>query len=257
MAPNGAPATPDAARRPRVGLVHGFTQSGRSFAKVAAGLKQQFDVVTPDLPGHGPDPVAATGLAAAGRSLARAVGRASYVGYSLGGRCCLRLALDDRDGLVERLVLVGVQPGLVVAAERSRRRADDEALARRLEQGGDAGLPAFVDDWLAGPLFAHLDAEAADRPSRLVNTAAGLASSLRTCGTGAQAPMWDRLGQLELPVLVVVGAADEKFRPVAEATAEAIGPQARMAVVPGAGHAVPFEQPGAFLELLGEFLASP
>ena len=90
-------------------------------------------------------------------------------------------------------------------------------------------MPEFVESWLAGPLFAHLSEEQADRPSRLTNSAAGLAASLRTVGTGTQAPLWERLGELDMPVLVMAGALDAKFAALAERTAAAIGPDARLA----------------------------
>jgi 2-succinyl-6-hydroxy-2,4-cyclohexadiene-1-carboxylate synthase len=124
-----------------------------------------------------------------------------------------------------------------------------------LETNGDAAMGEFIDRWLSGPLFAHLSPEQADRSARLSNTAAGLASSLRTTGTGTQTPLWDRLGELEMPVLVVVGANDAKFGPIAERTARTIGENARLAVIANAGHAACFEQPGAFVSLLRDFLA--
>jgi pimeloyl-ACP methyl ester carboxylesterase len=143
----------------------------------------------------------------------------------------------------------------VACTSPSRRRDEDDRLAANLEENGDAFVPEFIEAWLAGPLFAHLTEEQADRPSRLVNSAAGLAASLRTAGTGAQEPLWDHLNELEMPVLVVVGALDEKFRPVAERTARSIGDNARLAMVAGAGHAVGFERPDAFVALLEEFFA--
>jgi pimeloyl-ACP methyl ester carboxylesterase len=59
-----------------------------------------------------------------------------------------------------------------------------------------------------------------------------------------------------MPVLVVVGARDSKFRPIAEQTAEAIGANARLAVVAGAGHGVCFERPLGFAALLRQFLGA-
>ena len=198
-----------------------------------------------------PDP--ASGLGQTASALGQAAGKAGYVGYSLGGRCCLHLALQAPH-LVERLVIVGAHPGISDEAGRRLRRVEDERRAAELERGGDAIVAEFVDAWLAGPLFAHLTEEQADRRSRLGNSAAGLAASLRTVGTGTQTPLWDRLGELEMPVLVVDGALDDKFRPIAEQTVDAIGRNARLAVVAGAGHAVCFECPSAFVELVREFL---
>jgi 2-succinyl-6-hydroxy-2,4-cyclohexadiene-1-carboxylate synthase len=173
-----------------------------------------------------------------------------YCGYSLGGRLCLRLALDRPD-LVRGLVLVGASPGIADPDARARRRAADEALAAGIERDGVA---AFLDRWLAGPLFASLPAEAAGRAERLANTADGLASALRRLGPGAQAPLWDRLGALRPPTLLVAGAKDAKFAAIARRMADAAGGHARVALVPGAGHAVPLERPAELAALVEELL---
>ena len=60
-------------------------------------------------------------------------------------------------------------------------------------------------------MFGHVPDAANGIDERRRNTAAGLASSLRLAGTGTQEPLWDRLGELTLPVLVVVGGRDTKF----------------------------------------------
>lgn len=234
-------------------LVHGFTQTGRSWAPVVAELATRcpLEVSTPDLPGHG-DAAAQrpASLAAAATALGDSAGRGTYVGYSMGARLCLRLALD-RPELVERLVLVGATPGLAEGAEREARRAADEALASRVEQ---TALPDFLDEWLAGPLFAHLSPEQAGREARLANTTAGLAFALRRFGTGAEPSMWPRLGELAMPLLVVAGGRDERYAVLAARIAAA-GPVApEVALLAGAGHAAPFEQPAAFAELVVSWL---
>jgi pimeloyl-ACP methyl ester carboxylesterase len=83
----------------------------------------------------------------------------------------------------------------------------------------------------------------------------GLASSLRLAGTGTQEPLWGRLGSLAMPVLVTAGEHDAKFTALARRLVDSIGTNARMAVVPGAGHAAHLEQPEAFLALVRSWLA--
>jgi 2-succinyl-6-hydroxy-2,4-cyclohexadiene-1-carboxylate synthase len=234
----------------RVVLVHGFTQTLGSWRAVGDRLARRRETVRVDLPGHGGSAAARVGFAAAARLLGEAGGVAAYVGYSLGGRLCLRLALERPD-LVEALVLLGASPGIADPGDRARRRADDEALAARLERDGVA---AFLDRWLAGPLFATLPAAAAGRDERLANTPEGLASALRRLGSGAQEPLWDRLAGLRPPTLLVAGALDNKFTAIARAMAAAIGPGARVALVPGAGHAVHLERPAATAGLVEAFL---
>ena len=235
----------------RVALVHGFTQTSASWGPVAERLARWFEVVPVDLPGHGGSGAVRVGFAEAAGLVGKAGGPAAYLGYSLGGRLCLRLALDRPD-LVRALVLIGGSPGIADAGGRAERRAADERLARRIERDGVA---AFLDDWLAGPLFATLPEEAAGREERLANTAEGLASALRRLGTGAQEPLWDRLGQLRPPALLVAGERDPKFARIAMEMAAAIGPAAQVALVPGAGHAAHLERPAATAAVIEEFLA--
>jgi 2-succinyl-6-hydroxy-2,4-cyclohexadiene-1-carboxylate synthase len=165
----------------------------------------------------------------------------------MGGRLALHAALA-LGGQVTRLVLIGASPGLADPAERAARRTADEALADRIEQ---IGLEAFVREWAEQPLFDGIPRGIAEQvqADRRRNTPAGLAAALRGLGTGAMPPLWDRLGELAAPVELVVGERDEKFRAIAERMAAAL-PAARLHVVPGAGHAVHVEAPGAVAEII-------
>ena len=115
----------------------------------------------------------------------------------------------------------------------------------------DIGVDRFLDEWLALPLFAGIPPERTCRDARRANTATGLASSLRSCGTGTQAPLWGRLGALAgTPVLVVSGADDPKFTALGERLAQGIGASARHVVVEGCGHTPPLEHPRSVVDLL-------
>ncbi len=78
----------------------------------------------------------------------------------------------------------------------------------------------------------------------------GLARALRGLGTGALPPLWDRLGELTMPVTLIVGERDAKFHAIADEMARAI-PNATRLIVPGTGHAVHLEAPAAVAEALG------
>ncbi|MEZ4414323.1 MAG: alpha/beta fold hydrolase [Gemmatimonadota bacterium] len=237
-----------AAERPRLVLLHGFTQSASSWRPVLPHLAG-FDVQALDLPGHGASGERAAGLVDGAAQLAAAGGKGTWVGYSMGGRFALHVALARPD-LVERLVLIGAHPGIESDSERSARRRADEALAARIVS---VGLPTFLEEWLAQPLFARLADEARGLESRLGNRPEALAAALVRAGAGAQEPAWPRLHSLEMPLLYVVGQHDAKYRAVGARLVAAVK-KGTLAVVPGAGHSVPFERPQAFAAALRDWL---
>jgi len=172
---------------------------------------------------------------------------ATLGGYSLGGRVALRAALD-RPGRFGRLVLVGATAGIADPAERARRRDADAALAARME---GMTMEAFAKKWGALDVFATQPPEvrALAHADRLRNDPRALAAALRALGSGAMEPMWDRLGELALPVTLVAGDRDPKYVDLARRMAERIA-GAEVVVVPGAGHAVHLEDPDAVAALL-------
>jgi 2-succinyl-6-hydroxy-2,4-cyclohexadiene-1-carboxylate synthase len=176
--------------------------------------------------------------------------RCDLLGYSLGARIGLHV-LTGTDLDVDRVVFIGVTAGIEDATERERRREADDATANALEASGD--VAAFLDSWLAGPLFEHLSDEAAARAERLRNSASGLASSLRSCGTGTQEPLWDRLPSLRSPVLALAGSDDNRFAAHAVRVAR-VARSAVATLVPGGGHAVHLAQPELTWRVVGHWL---
>jgi len=226
-------------------------------------LSAGIEAVPVDLPGHGErggvpevgfrleDALSAVAEVTAGLE------RFDLLGYSMGGRIALHVALAEGPR-VRRLVLESASPGLAREAERAERRAADDELAARIERDG---VEAFVDMWTSLPLFASqrtLPVETREhvRRLRLENQARGLAASLRGLGTGALASLWDRLDELQCPVLLVAGALDTKFVRIARDMALRM-PHARSCVVEGAGHTVHLEAPHAWLDAVGSFLNAP
>jgi 2-succinyl-6-hydroxy-2,4-cyclohexadiene-1-carboxylate synthase len=236
--------------QPALLLLHGFTQTRQSWRRTVGALDGRYRAVVPDLPGHGQLSGRRPASLPATLGYLRALVDGPHVlgGYSMGGRIALHAALARPD-LVRRVVLVGASPGLAGAEEREERRAADERLAGRIEA---IGLEAFAAEWGGLPLWSGQDdgVRAAANADRLRNTASGLAAALRGLGTGALPPLWDRLPELPMPVTLVAGERDAKFREIAERMAERL-PVARVVVIPGAGHAAHLEAP----ELIAEAIA--
>ena len=249
---------------PALLLLHGFTGSGTTWTPHLEAWRG-FTTVAVDLLGHGEsdqprDPTryrmerCVDDLTALLDQLG--IRRAAVLGYSMGGRVALRLALHAPERLWA-LVLESASPGIEDAAEREERVRSDAAMADEIERDGVA---AFIDRWQAMPLFASQERAPASarqelRRQRLRNDPLGLANSLRGMGAGAQQPVFDRLGELRTPALLLAGALDEKYCAFARRAALAL-PCARLQIVPDAGHAVHLEQPQAFVGAVREFLES-
>ena len=239
---------------PPVVVLHGFTQTGRLWGRFGDELERHHRLVRVDLPGHGGSAEVRADLWETAGLVEAAVGGAlgsapfAVVGYSLGGRVALHLALAHPER-VSRAVVVGATGGIDDAGARAQRRARDEATAAALEASGDVDL--FLRQWLSSPMFAGLVAPGIDERRR--NTPIGLASSLRLAGTGSQEPLWEKLATVAVPLLALAGADDPRFVSAARRLAATV-PTGTWSMVPGAGHAAHLHQPGVVARLVGSFV---
>ncbi|WP_119066277.1 2-succinyl-6-hydroxy-2,4-cyclohexadiene-1-carboxylate synthase [Rubrobacter indicoceani] len=242
-------------------FLHGFLGSGADWTGLAGDLP--FRLLVPDLPGHG----AAVGLPQELYSMegaaefmlcmldGRGVETCNIVGYSMGGRLALYLALRHPER-VKALVLESSSPGLKTEKERAARRKSDKRLADRLEASDREDLRCFLEGWHRQLLFASLaDHEGLTEKlvaERLSNDPRELARSLRSMGTGSQPSLWDELPDLRVPTLAVAGELDGKFRGIAREMAR-LSENIEIVVVEGAGHNVHVEKPQEFARLVGSF----
>ncbi len=240
---------------PTVALLHGFTQNTDCWGPFADELAEGHPLIALDAPGHGRSTHDDADLWRTADLVAATLATSApdppvVIGYSMGGRTALHLALAHPSSVVG-LVLIGATAGIDDDSDRETRRIADQNLATRIET---EPLPEFIDAWLDSPLFAGLDRRAACREARLANRPAGLAASLRHCGTGAQEPLWERLVEIEVPVLLITGRDDTKFRALAERMAGAMtATSVRTTVIDGT-HAVHLEQPTATATAISAWL---
>ena len=231
-------------------LLHGFGGTRRAWDGVAGLLdRERYRSLALDLPGHGAEADAPRPISFAGcveHVLDASPERFVLCGYSLGGRVALHVALAAPER-VERLVLIGVNPGIEDAGERAARRRSDRALAEDLERGS---YEEFIERWRTQPLFAA-DPPAVGalaREDQRRNRPDALAAVMRGLGTGEMRPLWDRLPKLAMPVTVLVGKRDGKFLALGRRMVELL-PAGELRLAPG-GHGLPLENPAAIVGVL-------
>ena len=222
-------------------LLHSALGDSRLWQHQVAALSGRFEVIAPDLPGYGTEPLPAGRFS----YVERVAGLlpAMLVGNSFGGAVALRTALEHPQ-LVERLVLVGSgYPGWTFGEEMT---ANWKAVQAAYDAGDlDAATEASVSFWVASE---HRD---------LVRPLQRRALELEQARPDAEA-VWPEprpLSTLAVPTLVVVGERDvADFKAIARRLAAEI-PGARLVEVAGAGHLVGVEAPDELNRLLLEFLA--
>ncbi len=242
-------------------LLHGFTQSLEFWDELTGPLGRLRTLVMPDLPGHGPNPLANESDCSIETTIDRLLGLMDHLdigefdlcGYSLGGRLALHLALAAA-ARVRSLCLISTSAGIDDPGQRLSRRRADRQLAIHVTE---VGVQQFLREWMALPLFAGLRDRGQARLDRELAVrsrcpAESLAASLRQVGQGELTPVWNRLEELGSPVLLLVGDNDPKYRELAVRMRLAL-PSARLAIIPNSGHVVPLEQPSACADAITRF----
>jgi YbgC/YbaW family acyl-CoA thioester hydrolase len=243
---------------PAILFVHGYPLD-RTIWREQIDALEGFRRIAPDLRGMGQSdaPDLGYGMALYAADLAAlldALGVDDVVlcGLSMGGYVAFEFLRQWRSR-VRGLVLMDTR---AEADAPEVRRARDAAASTARERGASAVGETMLPKMLAPSTLSG-------RPE-IVERVRGLMAATPVAGmVGALGAMRDRAGSESLlptlagiPTLVLVGAADIITPPdQARAMAEAI-PGARLAIIPGAGHLPPVEQPAATNESLREFLRS-
>jgi 2-succinyl-6-hydroxy-2,4-cyclohexadiene-1-carboxylate synthase len=245
-------------------MLHGFMGSTKSWYAIVKSLTFYQSILL-DIAGHGkttmpeyPDDCEMEVVSGELNEVFTQLKLAPFhlLGYSMGGRLALYTALNQ-PFVFKSLILESGSPGLKTEDERAARRASDEKLAQMIERDG---IEAFVNYWELLPLWdsqKNLAPEVRQqlRDQRLKNNPIGLANSLRGMGTGAQPSLWDKLPELNIPVLLIAGELDTKFVAIAQEM-HSLLPNSRLVIVPNAGHTVHLEQPELYTQAITAFLAS-
>ncbi|OKI81534.1 3-oxoadipate enol-lactonase [Streptomyces sp. CB02414] len=210
-------------------------------------LAQQWRVFRFDLPGHGGAPAHPAGSVAdlTSRLLATLDGlgvqRFGYAGCALGGAVGVELALRHPERLAS-LALIAASPRFGTADEFRQRGV----IVRT--NGLDPIARSSPERWFTGG-FAAAQPAITEWAVQMVRTT-DPGCYIAACEALAAFDVRGELGQVGVPTLVLVGSDDQVTGPAEARTLVAGIPDARLAVVPGASHLVPVEQPGAVTDLL-------
>jgi pimeloyl-ACP methyl ester carboxylesterase len=239
-------------------FAHGLLWSGRMFDAQVAALKQRYRCITFDFRGQGRSEVTPSGydmdtLAEDSEALIEALGVAPchFVGLSMGGFIGMRLAAR-RPELIRSLALLETTADAEPEANvpRYKRLA---FLARWLSMrlvGGQVMAIMFSQKFLNDP--GRAAQREAYRRLLLANNKVGKYRA--TLGVVNRRAVAEEIGRIRAPTLVVVGDQDVATVPAkSEGIRERI-PNARLVVIPGAGHSSTMEEPEAVNAALAQFL---
>lgn len=210
-------------------------------------LTQHWRVFRYDLPGHGGAPAhPATAIGdLSDRLLATLDGvgvqRFGYAGCSIGGAIGADLALRHPQR-VASLALVAASPRFGSADEFRQRGV----VVRT--NGLEPMARTAPERWFT-PGFAAAQSAIVDWAVQMVRTT-DPGCYIAACEALAAFDVRGELGRITAPTLVLVGAEDRVTGPGDARILVAGIPDARLALVPGASHLAPVEQPGAVTDLL-------
>ncbi len=240
---------------PSLLLLHGFMGSSADFWAATSTLSQYFYCICVDLPGHGQTPIANHNfVSTAEQILAIAPNRCYLLGYSLGGRLALYLALHYPDRW-QKVILESASFGLLTAQLRQERQRQDRAIAHKLRQP-DLDFATFIWSWYQQPVFAGIAAHPNFSQlvvSRSNNSPRSLARSLVTMGLGQQPYLGELLANNKIPLLLLVGSQDTKFVEIGHQITQ-LCPQSQIIIVPNCSHNVCFQQLDLWLQAVLGFL---
>jgi 2-succinyl-6-hydroxy-2,4-cyclohexadiene-1-carboxylate synthase len=246
--------------KPTLVLLHGFMGRGEDWLPLARRwLAPYFFCVMPTLPGHGTHIPAdlltfdtvADGLYTLVQQVT--VAPVNLLGYSMGGRLALYFA-HRYSSSVNRVVLEGASPGISDPQARTERARQDDQRAEKIRQ---QGMEAFVHDWYQMDMFAtlqHFPQKLAQLVAvREANNPAWAGQVISQLSPGRQPDVWPKLQKLSLPLLLVAGEYDHKYKALSHNVASLL-PRGRVIIVEGAGHNTHVEQPERFAQSIIQFL---
>ncbi|KAL9420499.1 hypothetical protein AB3S75_038135 [Citrus x aurantiifolia] len=261
-------------------FLHGFLGTGEEWIPIMKAVSGSARCISIDLPGHGGSKMQ-NHVAKATQEITLSIdvvadvlyklieqitpGKVTLVGYSMGARIALYMALRFSDKIKGTVIISG-SPGLQDNIARKIRRAEDDSRACSLVTHG---LQVFLDTWYTGELWESLRSHPHFNrivASRLLHEdVQSLSKALSDLSVGRQPPLWEDLKLCSTPLLIVVGERDKKFKSIAEKMCYELSHDEKgsddlrneiyeMVEIPNCGHAVHLENPLPVIRAVRQFL---
>ena len=178
------------------------------------------------------------------------VPKPNVIGLSLGGTIALQYALLYPDGLFSLILVDSALDGFDWSNEW------EDAYSAIRERAAQAGASAANQMWLEHDLFgpAREQPDCRSRLAQMVGESSGWTWTNKSSARGIRPPSAERLGDIHVPALVIVGERDlPDFQRIADILAAGI-PGAHKVVMKGVGHMSNMEGPGEFNRIVMGFL---
>ncbi|XP_020225950.1 protein PHYLLO, chloroplastic isoform X3 [Cajanus cajan] len=261
-------------------FLHGFLGTSEDWINIMKTFSGSARCISVDLPGHGKSML--HGEKGAGEKLRLSLeiiadlllklihhiapAKVTLVGYSMGARIALYMALKFGTA-TKGAVLISGSPGLKDKLSRKIRAAKDDSRALAVITHG---LQLFVSSWYSGELWKSLRSH--PHFNRIIasrlhhDDMQSLAQMLSGLSLGRQPSLWEDLPNCRIPLLIMHGEKDTKFRKIAQAMMNALftglgsnhdkGSDIHEVVeVPNCGHAAHLENPLPIIAAMRRFVA--
>jgi 3-oxoadipate enol-lactonase len=241
---------------PPLVLLHSLLSDRASFDGIVPELSKGFRVVVPELPGFGRSQAVSGGLAGVADRMAEAVDDLAdgedviVLGNGYGGFVALQMAIRHPD-IAARLILADCGAAFSEAGREAFRNMAAATRARGLSAITEVAMRR-----LFAPEFQQANPDLMrDRREAFLRTDPDVVCA--ACEALAGLDLRPQLGDVKIPVLVVVGEHDEATPPPMSQELAAAFPQARLKIIPGCAHVPQLQAPQAFLAAIGDFLGRP